>query len=84
MPGMLTGIAAVLTAITGLLVAVYPHGLAGSKDGAAVSPKAPGWCGTECFPRGAGCGACSAGCGKGTGSASASVMPVSKISRRFC
>jgi hypothetical protein len=42
MPGLLTGIAAVLTAVTGLLVVMYPHGLGGSKDGAAaVSPKDP-------------------------------------------
>ncbi len=41
LPGMLTGIAAVLTAVTGLLVVMYPHGFAGSKDGrpAAVSPQ---------------------------------------------
>jgi hypothetical protein len=40
LPGVLTGIAAVLTAATGLLVVMYPHGFAGSKDGrpAAVSP----------------------------------------------
>ena len=39
LPGLLTGIAAVLTAVTGLLVVMYPHGFAGSKDGrpAAVS-----------------------------------------------
>src|SRR5258705_13706889 len=39
LPGVLTGIAAVLTAVTGLLVVMYPHGFAGSKDGrpAAVS-----------------------------------------------
>jgi hypothetical protein len=41
LPGLLTGIAAVLTAVTGLLVVMYPHGFAGSKDGrpAAVSPQ---------------------------------------------
>jgi hypothetical protein len=42
MPGLLTGIAAVLTAVTGLVVVINPHGLGGSKDGAAVvSPKDP-------------------------------------------
>jgi hypothetical protein len=41
LPGFLTGIAAVLTAVTGLLVVMYPHGFAGSPDGrpAAVSPQ---------------------------------------------
>jgi hypothetical protein len=42
MPGVLTGIAAVLTAVTGLLVVMYPHGFAGSKEGspaAAISSK---------------------------------------------
>jgi hypothetical protein len=41
LPGFLTGIAALLTAVTGLLVVMYPHGLAGSKDGrpVAVSPQ---------------------------------------------
>jgi len=41
LPGLLTGIAAVLTAATGLLVVMYPHGFAGSKDGrpATVSPQ---------------------------------------------
>ena len=40
LPGVLTGIAAVLTAVTGLLVVMYPHGFA-PKDGrpAAVSPQ---------------------------------------------
>jgi hypothetical protein len=32
LPGFLTGIAAVLTAVTGLLVVMYPHGFAGSKE----------------------------------------------------
>ena len=41
LPGVLTGVAALLTAATGLLVVLYPHGFAGSKDGrpAAVSPQ---------------------------------------------
>jgi hypothetical protein len=41
LPGVLTGIAAVLTAGTGLLVVMYPHGFVGSKDGrpGAVSPQ---------------------------------------------
>ena len=33
LPGFLTGIAAVLTAVTGLLVVLYPHGFSGSKEG---------------------------------------------------
>ena len=42
LPGFLTGIAALLTAVTGLLVVMYPHGFSGSKDGAAaVSSKEP-------------------------------------------
>jgi hypothetical protein len=44
MPGVLTGIAAVLTAVTGLLVVMYPHGFAGSKEGspaAAISSNDP-------------------------------------------
>jgi hypothetical protein len=36
LPGFLTGIAAVLTAVTGLLVVMYPHGFAGPKDTPAV------------------------------------------------
>jgi len=32
LPGVLTGIAAILTAVTGLLVILYPHGFAGSKE----------------------------------------------------
>jgi hypothetical protein len=38
-PGLLTGVAAVLTAVTGFLVVVHPHGFDGPKDGsqAAVS-----------------------------------------------
>jgi hypothetical protein len=75
MPGMLTGIATVLTAVTGLLVAVYPHGLAGSKDGAAViSPKDPAGAVQSASPtvQEASPGAQSAA---GAGSASASVMP---------
>jgi hypothetical protein len=42
MPGVLTGIAAVLTAVTGLIVVMYPHGFAGSKEGspaAAISSR---------------------------------------------
>jgi hypothetical protein len=48
LPGFLTGIAAVLTAVTGLLVVMYPHGFAGSKEtqagGSAMgaSPSAAG------------------------------------------
>jgi hypothetical protein len=42
LPGFLTGIAAVLTAVTGLLVVMYPHGFAGPKDrppvGSATEP----------------------------------------------
>jgi hypothetical protein len=34
LPGLLTGIAALLTAMTGLLVVVHPHGASGPKDGA--------------------------------------------------
>ncbi len=32
LPGVLTGIAALLTAVTGFLVVVYPHGFAGGKE----------------------------------------------------
>jgi hypothetical protein len=32
LPGFLTGIAALLTAVTGLLVTTYPHGFAGGKE----------------------------------------------------
>jgi hypothetical protein len=41
LPGVLTGVAALLTAATGLLVVLYPHGFAGSKDDhpVAVSPQ---------------------------------------------
>jgi hypothetical protein len=45
LPGVLTGIAALLTAVTGLLVVMYPHGFGAAKDGspvATVSPKDPG------------------------------------------
>jgi hypothetical protein len=52
LPGFLTGIAAVLTAVTGLLVVLYPHGFSGSKegrpatvsreDGAATAPSGVG------------------------------------------
>ncbi len=40
LPGFLTAVAALLTAVTGLPVTVYPHGVSGSKEGAtaAVSP----------------------------------------------
>jgi hypothetical protein len=31
LPGVLTGIAALLTAVTGLLVVMYPHGFWGSE-----------------------------------------------------
>lgn len=37
LPGILTGFAALLTAVTGSLVALYPHGCSGSQDNAAVS-----------------------------------------------
>jgi len=52
LPGILTGIAALLTAVTGLLVIAYPHGFAGGKEstppavgsyaGAGVAPAAGG------------------------------------------
>jgi len=52
LPGILTGIAALLTAVTGLLVITYPHGFAGGKEstpsavgsyaGAGVAPAAGG------------------------------------------
>jgi len=32
LPGILTGVAALLTAVTGLLVIAYPHGFAGGKE----------------------------------------------------
>jgi hypothetical protein len=37
LPGFLTGVAALLTAVTGLLVAVFPHALSGSKEGAVAA-----------------------------------------------
>jgi hypothetical protein len=39
LPGMMTGIAALLTAVTGLLVVMHPHGPAGGKEspGAGIS-----------------------------------------------
>lgn len=36
LPGMLTGIAALLTAVTGLLVVMHPHGPAGGKESPAA------------------------------------------------
>jgi hypothetical protein len=41
MPGILTGLAAVLTAVTGLLVVMYPHGLSGPKEKPAVGAVSP-------------------------------------------
>jgi hypothetical protein len=38
MPGILTGIAALLTALTGFFVAVYPHGSSGSSDHPTSAP----------------------------------------------
>jgi hypothetical protein len=75
MPGMLTGIAAVLTAVTGLLVAVYPHGLAGSKDGATVvSPKDSAGAAQSASPAVQDTAPATQSAA-GAGSASASVMP---------
>jgi hypothetical protein len=59
MPGFLTGLAAVLTAVTGLLVVMHPHGSSESKDKPAVtaSPSdAPGAAsnGAGAVPTGAG------------------------------
>jgi hypothetical protein len=59
LPGFLTGIAAILTAVTGLLVVMYPHGFAGGKDTPAVgsateptraAPSAAGVSGTSAAP----------------------------------
>ncbi len=36
LPGILTGIAALLTALTGLLVIAYPHGFTGAKENPAT------------------------------------------------
>jgi hypothetical protein len=75
MPGMLTGIAAVLTAVTGLLVVVFPHGLAGSKDGAAVvSSKDPAGAAQSASPAVQDVEPPTQSAA-GTGSASASAMP---------
>lgn len=41
MPGFLTGLAAVLTAVTGLLVVMHPHGASGSKETPAVGTVSP-------------------------------------------
>jgi hypothetical protein len=41
MPGFLTGLAAVLTAVTGLLVVMHPHGPSGSKETPAVGTVSP-------------------------------------------
>jgi hypothetical protein len=47
LPGILTGVAALLTAATGLLVIAYPHGFSNQKENPATAVSAPTDAGTQ-------------------------------------